>query len=118
MLPELGPQLQIEQIKGYLWIRPRGELDITAANLLSKNIIDSIGENARLPVIFDLSLTDYINSTVLGLLAHLVNLYREKKLDFIFFQPSNLALRLFEETCLLKVIQVCRSKAELPAAAQ
>ncbi len=116
MLPDLGPQLRIKKIGACLWVRPRGELDINAANLLSKNVVDRIGDNPSMPVVFDLSRVDYINSTVLGLLAHLVKVYQEKGLDFVFYRPSKFAQRVFEETCLLKVIRICHSNAELPPA--
>lgn len=114
MLPDFGPRLRIKKIGPCLWVRPKGELDVNAANLLSKNIVDRLGDTPSMPVVFDLASVDYINSTVLGLLVHLVKVYQEKGLDLIFYRPSKFALRLFEETCLLSVIRICHSRTDLP----
>ncbi len=110
----IGRDIKIEEKDGYLFISPQGEMTISSANVLSKNILGEIGSKPSLPVVLDLHKVDHINSPAVAVVAKIVKLYKSNNLDVILLRPKKIVLEVLEISGLLEVVKVYTKKSELP----
>jgi anti-anti-sigma factor len=108
------PDLKVKKIGEALWLIPQKEIDVNSVNMISKNIQDHIGKYEPLPIVFDLSKIEYIDSSTIGLIAGLIKLYKEKKLELFFLKPTEFVRSVFTQTGLSQIANICDSIKDLP----
>ena len=106
-------EVEIEEKSGSLWIRPKGELTIVSANIISKNITEKVAEKS-LPTVIDMTNVEYIDSASIGVIANLTKAYRKKKLGLYLFNPSKLVTEVLDQVGITKVIRTFHKVEDLP----
>ena len=103
----MDPELFAAEVRnedGEVVVAVRGEIDIVTAPVLWETIAEVISDTKRLVV--DLSETDFIDSTGLGVLVRALKRLRHHGGDLILRSPRANARKVFHATSLDRVITI------------
>ncbi|HYH50231.1 MAG TPA: STAS domain-containing protein [Acidimicrobiia bacterium] len=105
--PAIDPELfgaEIRQEDGEVVVAVRGEIDIVTAPVLWEMIVEVISDTKRLVV--DLTETEFIDSTGLGVLVRALKRLRHHGGDLILRSPKPNARKVLHMTSLDRVISI------------
>lgn len=97
---------QYEEVKNYVIIKPKGELDLSNAASFKKQILDDFLSKGKNKLILDLSDVHYMDSSALGVM---ISLYKSCKLNggtLVLIKMDRSLKRLFELTQLNSIIPI------------
>jgi len=101
--PELF-SAEVTQGDGEVVVAVRGEIDIATAPVLWETLADVLPDTTRLVV--DLSETEFIDSTGLGVLVRALKRLRHHGGDLVLRSPRRNARKVLSVTCLDRVITI------------
>lgn len=108
-------RLEVGERHGATAVAVEGEVDIATAPQLRQMLAD-LGDRGQKRVIIDLSRTDFLDSTGLGVLVAALTRYRKNDGDLILVCPKRPIRQVFEITRLDSVFTIFDSLADALAA--
>ena len=100
-----GFEADVTENNGETVVAVRGEVDVYTSPQLRERLDAAIDAGSR-RVILDLSQTDFIDSTGIGVIVGALKRLRGENGELIVRSPNRAAARAFEVTGLTKVLQI------------
>ncbi len=100
---------QYEEIKGYIVVKPKGELDLSNAFNFKKQLLDDFLNKGKNKLIIDLSDVHYMDSSALGAM---ISLHKSCRLNggiLVLIRMDKSLKRLFKLTQLDSIIPIYES---------
>jgi anti-sigma B factor antagonist len=105
-------ELKVEEEGGVCFITPEGQMLAGEGDVRLKQELDRLRSQGKVRVVVDLAAVPYIDSSVLGQLAHGFSLLKKEGGALKLVNPSKRVTDLLSLTRLISVFQIYRSRQE------